>query len=285
MAERTKNEYRPSEVSPPGATLREILEERGISQAELAARTGRPKKTINEIVKGKAAITNQTALELELALGISAEFWNRREQHYREYLARQEERSRLEKNIKWLRGFPLSSMVKHGWIRRCSDKPTQLRELLQFFGVTSPEQWSELWARQEVAFRRSPKFRARQADVATWLRQGMRTAEQTSCLPYDATRFRERLRDIRSLTRKAPAVFQPEVMRLCAEAGVAVAFVPGMPKSRVSGATSSKALAATMMRSSRRIALPRISLFRPRSSSELQTCLGTHSEGSRDSPE
>ena len=96
MAERTKNEYRPSEVSPPGATLREILEERSISQAELAARTGRPKKSINEIIKGKAAITNQTALELELALGISAEFWNRREQHYREHLARQAERSRRE---------------------------------------------------------------------------------------------------------------------------------------------------------------------------------------------
>ncbi len=87
MAEGTTNGYRPSEVSPPGVTLREILEERGISPAELAARTDRPRKAIDEIIKGKAPITNQTALELESALGIGAEFWNRRERHYREHLA------------------------------------------------------------------------------------------------------------------------------------------------------------------------------------------------------
>ncbi|MDZ7805817.1 MAG: helix-turn-helix domain-containing protein [Gracilimonas sp.] len=33
------------------------------------------KKTINEIVKGHAAITPETALELERTLGIDANFW------------------------------------------------------------------------------------------------------------------------------------------------------------------------------------------------------------------
>ncbi len=65
-----------------------MLEERGMSQAELAERTGRPKKTINEIIKGKATITQATALQLERVLGVPAAFWNDREQHYRESLAR-----------------------------------------------------------------------------------------------------------------------------------------------------------------------------------------------------
>jgi HTH-type transcriptional regulator/antitoxin HigA len=37
---------------PPGDYLQEVLEEREMSQAELARRIGRPVQTVNEIVKG-----------------------------------------------------------------------------------------------------------------------------------------------------------------------------------------------------------------------------------------
>lgn len=47
--------YQPDVVSAPGETLLDLLEERDISQKELALRMGRPLKTINEIIKGKAA--------------------------------------------------------------------------------------------------------------------------------------------------------------------------------------------------------------------------------------
>jgi len=50
MIDPTRNTYSPPDVSPPGDTLRELLEERGLSQADLAERMGRPKKTISEIV-------------------------------------------------------------------------------------------------------------------------------------------------------------------------------------------------------------------------------------------
>jgi addiction module HigA family antidote len=75
---------------PPGDTLADLLDERGITQAELAERMGRPLKTVNEIVKGKAAITPETAIQLETTLGTPAEFWLNREGRYREWLAREE---------------------------------------------------------------------------------------------------------------------------------------------------------------------------------------------------
>ena len=74
MNNMNRNQYIPDIVSAPGETLEEILEMRGMSQAELADRTGRPKKTINEIIRGKAAITAETALQLEKVLGIPATF-------------------------------------------------------------------------------------------------------------------------------------------------------------------------------------------------------------------
>lgn len=54
---------------------------------------GRPRKTINEIIQGKTAITSETALQLELVLDIPASFWNNREQQYQEANARIEEES------------------------------------------------------------------------------------------------------------------------------------------------------------------------------------------------
>lgn len=64
MIEQNKQLYQPNKISAPGETLLDLLEEREMSQAELAKRTGRPLKTINEIVKGKAAITAETAIQL-----------------------------------------------------------------------------------------------------------------------------------------------------------------------------------------------------------------------------
>jgi HTH-type transcriptional regulator/antitoxin HigA len=91
MAERHANQYSPTKVSPRGTTLRELLELRRISRARLAECMGLPKKTIDEIIRGKTAIDPETALELEGALGVEAEFWNRREQQYQDYLARMQE--------------------------------------------------------------------------------------------------------------------------------------------------------------------------------------------------
>jgi addiction module HigA family antidote len=67
--------WRPEWAVAPGEILLEALQDRGMTQSELANRTARPLKTINEIVKGKAAITPETALQLERVLGISARLW------------------------------------------------------------------------------------------------------------------------------------------------------------------------------------------------------------------
>lgn len=82
-------EYRPDSCSPPGHTLRDILEERKLSQSELCRMIKRPRKTICGIINGHVAITPQTALELEKALEAPpAEFWIRREALYQLCLAR-----------------------------------------------------------------------------------------------------------------------------------------------------------------------------------------------------
>ena len=59
----------------PGEHLAEILEELGVSQYRLANAIGVPPIRISEVVRGRRAITADTALRVGRALGMTAEFW------------------------------------------------------------------------------------------------------------------------------------------------------------------------------------------------------------------
>ena len=60
---------------PPGETLADEIASRGMSRTELAARLGLPVQVVHEIVQGKKAIAENTALGLERVLGIPVAFW------------------------------------------------------------------------------------------------------------------------------------------------------------------------------------------------------------------
>ncbi|ADW68203.1 plasmid maintenance system antidote protein, XRE family [Granulicella tundricola MP5ACTX9] len=55
--------------------VEEFLEPLGISQTELAARAGLPRKHVNELCRGRRSVTADTALILSRVFGNSADFW------------------------------------------------------------------------------------------------------------------------------------------------------------------------------------------------------------------
>lgn len=237
MRNRIHNQYSPDTVSPPGETLKETLEALGMSQAELADRMGRPKKTINEIIKGKAALTADTALQLERVLGVPAGFWNKRDNHYREFLAQRQENARLGPKVGWLDTLPLRDMIKLGWVAAHPDRVLQLRAVLDFFGVASPEVWKRIWYGPKVSYRRSQAFQNDPGLLAGWLRLGEIRARAIACAPYDAARFGRALAGIRTLIPGPPARYARELSKRCAASGVALVFLPEPPRLSISGAT------------------------------------------------
>ncbi|MEI9475798.1 MAG: HigA family addiction module antitoxin [Deltaproteobacteria bacterium] len=227
----------PNYAIPPGETLRETLETIGMTQAELAERTGRPKKTINEIVAGKAAITAETSLQLERVLGISASFWNNLERNYQETLARLREEKKFDEEKAWIKRFPVAALTKMGWIPNEDSPAKTLRVILNFFGVAGIEEWKALWEKPEAAYRNSKAYQTNHYAVAAWLRKGEIEASRIETKPYNVRSFKEALRDLRRLTTERSEIFEPEMKKVCAEGGVAVAFVPELPGTHVYGAT------------------------------------------------
>ena len=71
---------------PPGATIKEMIEDRGISEAQLAAKLGESEEFVRDLLEGEAQLTAEVADKLEVALGMRASFWVDMESYYREDL-------------------------------------------------------------------------------------------------------------------------------------------------------------------------------------------------------
>lgn len=229
--------FKPDYASPPGETLAETLDAMGLTQTELARRMGRPIKTVNEIIQGKAALTADTALELEQVLGVPASFWNGLESNYRESLARQRAAQRLEVDEGWLSRIPVALMQKRGWITRTNEKRALMEELLRFFGCTSVATWTEIWGDPDVAYRKSPKLQSHPEALAAWLRRAEIEGRKQNCGVYDAAKFEAALQRLKKATLLPPIEWPEAIRNECNPCGVAFVFLPELPGTRVSGAT------------------------------------------------
>lgn len=223
-------------VTPPGSTLLETIEAIGMTQAELARRMGRPVKTVNEIINGKASITPDTALQLERVLSVPAHFWRRLEESYQQYLLALKDDAQLNDQQDWLKQIPFSELVKRGWVKDGGTAIDRVRAALEFFGVASAEAWSQVWNSSDALYRRSPAFAADLGAMAAWLRKGEIEARAVLCERYRKPRFESALKQMRSLTVGEPAAVIGQVQQLCASAGVALVLIAELPGCRASGA-------------------------------------------------
>ena len=226
----------PDWISPPGETILDLLEERGWSQADLAARMDYTPKHINLLIKGKAGITEEAALKLERVLGSTAGFWLNREARYREALARKAELADLKQYVPWLSELPLADMVRLGVVQKHSQRVKMVAACLQFFGVATVDAWRERYTELGVAYRASPVSAKKNGAVAVWIRIGEAQAEGRSAGAFNRQALQNLLPTVRALTiQDDPAAFIPELEKQLAAVGVVLVVAPTPSGCPVSG--------------------------------------------------
>lgn len=229
--------FEPDYATPPGETLAEVLASLGMSQTDLARRMGRPIKTINEIIQGKAAITADTALELERVLEVRASTWCGLEANYREHLARVRSVEKLEVDEEWLAKIPLKAMQDRGWLPRIKEKPSLMEAVLRFFGVAGTGEWKSVWEEPLVAFRKSSAYTTNYASIAAWIRKGEIEGRKQECASYDSAKWRQALNDLRAVSLLSPNEWIPAIQSVCNACGVAYVFIAELSGCHASGAT------------------------------------------------
>lgn len=79
----------------PGETLKELIDDRGISQVELAHRTGVSEAFISDIIRGRKGISSSFARKLEYATGVETKFWSNLQADYDAEIAAYEEQNNI----------------------------------------------------------------------------------------------------------------------------------------------------------------------------------------------
>jgi len=225
----------------PGEYLEEILEDIGMSQAELSNRIsnriGRPKQAINEIIKGKKSITSTTALELEDVLGVPSHIWLGLESEYQIVLAKAEELKQMEEESKLIPNFPYAELAKLGFVKATRKAVEKVEELKKFFGVAKLVQISQVKAYQP-AFRVSDHKSVSHEAIATWIQSGRMEASKIETESFDKKKLKSLLTDIKDLINLKDINQSIEgIRKILASCGVAFVMLPHFKKTKVNGAT------------------------------------------------
>ncbi len=248
MLEDTK--YNPNIAIHPGATLKDTLDELGMSQSDLATRTGLTPKTINEIIQGKNPITPETAIKLSSVFGMSATFWNNLERNYQETIVRLDREEKLKSELPTLKNYVCyKELAKWKYVPPSKRPEEKISNLLNFFGVSSLQFVKDT---HQVAFRQSKQEQLSKESLAAWLRCGELEAAKISTSLFDREKLISSIEVLRKLTRIRTGELQEKLQKICADFGVAIAFVPYFGKTYVDGATrwinSDKALIQVSLR-------------------------------------
>lgn len=224
-------------LSCPGDTIQETLDSIEMSQAELAERLGRSIPKLNELIKGKAPITKDTALKLEYVLGIPASFWLNLERRYQDELLEIKQLEFFEECVNWLRRFPLLIMKKWGLLPQTNDKPILVEALLKYFRVASPKQWAEIYVGESLAFKIELRHTTEPEAISVWLRLGELQAEKIEAAAFDKKLIRARLPEIQMLSYELPSDWMSRLQQICAECGIVLVYTPCIAKAPIYGAT------------------------------------------------
>lgn len=232
------NQYTPLSVSHPGETLREKLDELGMGSKEFAIRTGKPEKTISQVLNGNSSITPDMAIQFENVLRIPARFWLQRQYHYDEALARQKHERDLEQAQDWAREFPYSQMAKLGWVPPATNIYDKVSALFNFFGIALVSAWEDFFinAKLKTTFRISLASTKTPYALSAWLRKGEIQAEQLPAPEFSEKKLKAALPLLKQVMAEHPSDFFQQAQEICLDAGVKVVLTPCLPKAPINGA-------------------------------------------------
>lgn len=231
MSKKMFDEY----IIAPGETILEMLETNSMTQLDLAYKTGINKKTINEIVKGKAPITVATALKLEYVFDIKASFWCNLESSYREKLERKKDFESIINEEKYLNDIPYLEMSKRKWdfIEPTNDSYERVINLRKFFAVASLEFDTEL--KRKLAFRKSANKNFSFESLYCFLRYGEIQSNKEVYNKFDIDELKKASLEIRKLANNSFLSQFEKIKKILLQCGVYLVYETNLPHTYING--------------------------------------------------
>ena len=188
-------------VIPPCESLRDILEDRGMSQNILAVRTGMSSKHISDVMNNKASISPRLATALENVFGVSAQFWLNLQNNYDiEYIKAKAIDEISPNEFEILKN--LASVVKYmqllGLLAKGLKKESKVLFFRKFLGVNSLTAVPSL--NFNAAYRKSSAVRIDPFVLYSWIKICESLSQQAlvNC-ELNVQKLKEKIQYIRTL--------------------------------------------------------------------------------------
>lgn len=224
-------------ATPPGATIKEQLEDRGMSQKEFASRMGMSEKHISHLINGNVQLTHEVAYRLEMVLGLPANFWNNLEAIYREKITKAEAENALDADEELAKKLPYREMVKNGWIPETRNISERVIYLRKYFEVADLGKLSNEKLIPNIACRRQSVTEKAEFALIAWAQRAKLEARNITTSPIDLKSLTTAIPTIRRMTSMDPKKFCPQLVELMANCGIALVFLPHIGGSFLHGAT------------------------------------------------
>ena len=221
-------ERRAAEVFPPSEFIKEELDARNWSQAELAEIMGRSPKDVSDLISGKKAISVEIARDLGSAFGTGPRYWMNLDSIYRLHRldVSDDAVARRARLYTWA---PIREMVKRNWIEMSDNIDVLEQRVKRFFEASSfdaPVDFSY------AARRRTQEMTS--AHVA-WLYRAKQLAHAVHAKRFSSRSFTTCVRELKSLLPNAQDV--RHVPKILAEAGIRFLVIEGLPRTGIDGVT------------------------------------------------
>lgn len=221
-------------ATPPGATIKEQLAYRGMTQKEFANRMGMSEKHISRLINGDVHLTPDTAERLELVLGVPASFWNRLEAIYQEKMAkvRRERESAEEEEL--AKQYPYNELSKLGVVPKTSKANEKAVYLCKYFEVSSLKlvQNHDL---MPIACRKLSDTRKSIFAMLALAQYAKIKARDIETKPFNGEKLHRKIKEIRKLTLAEDTGFSEKLTDILSECGVALVFLPQIQGSFLHG--------------------------------------------------
>ena len=223
-------------ATPPGATIKEQLLDRGLSQKEFALRMGMSEKHISKLINGDVQLTPEVAVRLEMVLGVPAKFWNKLEATYREKLIKANAENEMDADKELVKKLPYREMSKNGWVPETREVTEKVIYLRKYFEVVNLEIIKDMKL-SKIACRRLAETEKGNLALLAWAQKAKLEARAIETSLIDLKTLKKKLPEIRSMTVMNPVDFCPKLIEMLSGCGIALVFLPHIGGSFLHGAT------------------------------------------------